>query len=82
MSITYKHIEAALGDKYIPGVAYVLTEKGSSLVSKLGKGYTQVGKIADELTTGSTEMFILAPPVPKAEAPKKPEPTAGEIKEW
>ena len=71
MGITYAHVETALGDKYVPGVAYVLAEKGELLVSKLGKGYTQVGKVASELTTGRSELFILAPPAPKTKEPEK-----------
>ena len=71
MSITYEHVEAALGDKYVPGLAYVRAEKGEILASKLGKGWTQVGRVASELTVGRTELFILAPPVPKAKEPEK-----------
>jgi hypothetical protein len=62
VSLTEDHVKQALGKKYKEGTRYVLCEKGTHLAGKLGKGYKLVGKLADELTAGSTEMFILAPP--------------------
>ena len=60
--ITTENIKQSLGRKFNPSVAYVVSEKGPSLASKLNKGYKNLGKLDDGLTEGSTELFILSPP--------------------
>lgn len=60
--ITIENIKQSLGKRFNPDVAYVISEKGPSLAGKLSKGYKNEGQVGDELTAGSTELYILSPP--------------------